>query len=877
MEDIKNDIATAFKNLAYRWCSDKVTDWSSLAGDIWAEIELYLDKALPAEAILAELSPTDLLVFHAQMETELSKDKDQGGVPKFLRDIVSISLNLTKIDNIRDNVFDIKRHFADYYKQIRIEHAQYDYRIQIDELYVNRDLVDWQSRSHVGSSETFSNSYRPRIVVTGDPGVGKSTFTEHLIWTLAHKDIVSDLAPLVINCREYAAARDASIFSVIRDKLASTLHLRYTDQDIEDILTLGRAFLIIDGVDEILDLSRRRDLIRTVEVLGNRFPLCPIVATTRNIGYSQAKFDSAHFRRYELRPFTENQIEEYVRRWFKLTERPEADVDRFLLELESIPDLRSNPLMLSLLCILYRARGYIPRNRRQIYSQCADLLFNRWDRMRHIEQPYDHQHYGDELMQEIASWFYNSQSAQAGLEEQQIHKVIAMFLIDTAAVPRTEAEKRASTFLDFCADRAWLLGSIGSNNRGQRVFVFTHRTFMEFFAAESLVRSSDMDKVVSEVAKNYDRDASSVLPDLIVQSAEVHRKGGARDIISGLFGLDRTLGNKNTGKYLPLCLRIINLSPVNPRLMEEIFERVFRLWASKEPSETGASIQAVLGMYRDPRHKFMECLNANSECIRGLECTEHSAHPMIQFLIRWAHQYQSNAISAYGDEWDAFVAENIEATLTHLAKVQDTALRHMLIEEGYLHPKKVNFNDLVTAAFNDAVPGFALRGLYRIVTGRPRLDDIATVHQLANYASKGNKAVIELADRLAEAVGNDPYPNSYAWTRAAVDSSYIADVETLILWIACVTYEAKGLHTSFNDLSRSFLNIDYQSIFNTRDYYLDKRSVLRVGLLSDERDERAAQTPLKQDIIEAMATSWPNWFIKWCLGRYSLVRESRAD
>ena len=869
MEEIQEDIGTAFAKLAQQWCTEKEADWSSLAGEIWSEVDLYMGEALPASAVLSALSPTDLLNFRELMGVDISKEKAKAGAPKFLRDLVSLSLDLTRLDSIQNNVSDIKRHFAEYYNQIRLEHAQHDYRIQIDELYVHRDLVDWESRNSVDSSKIFSNAYHPHMVVTGDPGVGKSTFTEYLIWTLAQEDLTNNPAPLIISCREYAVTHDVSIFSVIREKLTATLHLRYTDQDIEDILALGRAFLIVDGVDEILDLGRRRELIRAVEMLTRRFPLCPIVATTRNIGYSQARFNSTRFRRYELRPFSESQIQEYVRRWFSLTTRADTDVDRFLVELESIPDLRSNPLMLSLLCILYRARGHIPRNRRQIYSQCADLLFNRWDRMRHIEQPYDHLHYGDELMQEVAIWFYNSQSAQAGLEEQQIRKVITLFLIDTAAVPKAAAEKRASAFLDFCADRAWLLGSAGTNSRGQRLFVFTHRTFMEFFAAESLARGSIISKIVSEVAKNYDRDASSVLPDLIVQSAEVHRKGGARDIIQGLFELDRTRAVKDTGHYLPLCLRIVNLSPVNPRLMEEIFQRVFRLWSNKTPSETRLSIVAALDMYRDPRNRFKESLTADSGCLRNGVCKEeHAIHPIALFLIRWSNLYHAGATLPYQDEWGAFVDENVRAILSYLVTVDNDALWHFMVKEGYLAPEGTGLDELVTTAFDDPVPGYVLESLCRVIQRRPEGEDLTMVRQLAQYAAKRRRVYYPSAEKLDLAASLTFQPASHGSPPTRISDSDTQDMYALALWVACVTYEVKAVFNTFHEISGNLLKIDYKRIFDTRDFYIDKR-----GISAPVRGEGVYQiSPLSKDEIEAIARDRPPWFAKWCYGRDSLIR-----
>lgn len=868
--DILEQIGDAFVKLSRGWCSNRDSDWSSLAGDIWAELERYLEQALPAQEIWAELDAVEAENFREYMIDFPGQKRASGGVPRFLRDLVNLSLDIERIGRIQNNVRDIQTYLAEYYQQMRIEHAQHDYRIQIEELYVDRDMLEWNGQRQIASSDIFSISYHPRIVVTGDPGVGKSTFTEYIIWTLCNQR--GSRTPLIVNCREYAISQDISIVAFLRDRLAATVHLRFTEEEIEDLLTLGRGFLIIDGIDEVLDLSRRRQLIRTVETLGHRFPLCPIIATTRNIGYSQAQFKSISFRRYELRPFTEQQVETYVRRWFSLTQRAEAEVDRFLTELESAPDLRSNPLMLSLLCVLYRARGYIPRNRRQIYSQCADLLFNRWDRMRHIEQPYDHQHYGDELMQEIASWFYNSQAAQAGLEEQQIRKVIALFLKDTAAVPSGAAEKRAAAFLDFCADRAWLLGSAGTNERGQRLFVFTHRTFMEFFAAESLVRSGDTDRIVSEVAKNFDRDASSVLPDLIVQSAEVHRRGGARDIINGLINKGRTLGNKKSGKYLPLCLRIINLSPVNPSLIDYLFKLTFDWWAIKSPAETRDSMTAVLDMYRDPRSRFMDLLRSEFTVARTdmkKSLTDDPIPATSRFLIRWAHLYLSNDTALYQEEWSRFVNEAISKILTYLRYDRSDALKHFLIDNGFLVAEPVAVEDVVVQAFGTFVPGYAIRSVNRLTDGQLRDHDTDVVHKLAREVRSHPTIQIKIALKIDLASNGQPVYNSRRPHSAKdASASLRKDLQDVFLWLACVIHETRSSISHFSEICEEHFGIPIYRIFATRDYYIERSGRPRDNKKPENpwRKEKLSSEELKQ-----VKQGLPLWLAGWCQAQRDIV------
>ncbi|MEJ1230500.1 MAG: hypothetical protein WDM88_07605 [Galbitalea sp.] len=183
-----------------------------------------------------------------------------------------------------------------------------------------------------------------------------------------------------------------------------------------------------------------------------------ILVTSRSIGYERAPLPSTTFRTFVLDQYVPGQATEYVSRWFTFIDRQDLIVE-FERESRTVADLKSNPLMLSLLCVLYRERGSIPRRRRDIYADCADLLFHTWDSHRHIDQPEELHANGDRIMQEIASWVYKSQAAQNGLPESVIQKSIGIYLRDVVGVEDGEARRRAGEFLEFCATRAWLLGA----------------------------------------------------------------------------------------------------------------------------------------------------------------------------------------------------------------------------------------------------------------------------------------------------------------------------------------------------------------------------------------------------------------------------------
>ena len=152
---------------------------------------------------------------------------------------------------------------------------------------------------------------------------------------------------------------------------------------IDRLLLTGRGIVIFDGLDELLDTSRRADVTARVERFCTEYPLAPVLVTSRQIGYDEARLDDQQFISYRLGGFTDDDVRSYVEKWFSHEEdaRP-GDAEAFLAESAGVPDLRANPLLLALMCILYRGEGSLPRDRASIYAACANLLFRRWDARR---------------------------------------------------------------------------------------------------------------------------------------------------------------------------------------------------------------------------------------------------------------------------------------------------------------------------------------------------------------------------------------------------------------------------------------------------------------------------------------------------------------
>jgi predicted NACHT family NTPase len=160
----------------------------------------------------------------------------------------------------------------------------------------------------------------------------------------------------------------------------------------EYLLRSGRAFIVFDGLDELLDTSFRQEITNNVEAFCRLYPAAPALVTSREVGYEQAPLDDKMFALFRLAPFNDQQVREYAQKWFDrdddyIREQRRQKAAAFISESSLVQDLRGNPLMLGLMCNLYRVEGYIPKNRPEVYGKCSIMLFERWDKVRDILIP----------------------------------------------------------------------------------------------------------------------------------------------------------------------------------------------------------------------------------------------------------------------------------------------------------------------------------------------------------------------------------------------------------------------------------------------------------------------------------------------------------
>jgi HEAT repeat protein len=342
-----------------------------------------------------------------------------------------------------------------------------------------------------------------RLVVLGDPGMGKTTLLRMEAARLAHEqrqkletgEVTVDeiIVPLLLRLPELARF-DSEIFDAVlvlirRDypNIPESVHLLLAEK-----LRGGKCVLLLDGLDETPRQLRNSLSAKISDRFGRNYP-CPVICTSRVVGYVSGFLAGA--REVEICPFREEQSRQFVRIWFRNTMQSEvqaadqsAQILRDLDANSQIAGLTRNPLILSLICSLY-AEGKLafPSRRTRIYAAALDCMLNEWRATREPQSP-ARVRSKLRLLEQLAWGF--AERGKDVFTGEELYEALED-LNGRSAPPSGHLQDSAENLMREFTEED---GVIQKLSRSDDAYVFVHRTFQEYLAAGYLKRSIEKDR-----------------------------------------------------------------------------------------------------------------------------------------------------------------------------------------------------------------------------------------------------------------------------------------------------------------------------------------------------------------------------------------------
>ena len=470
--------------------------------------------------------------------------------------------------------------------------------VPIEDLYVSPTISRYKRRGEPDSAISDLGGEVDRTVLLGDPGNGKSTASQVLAYRLAKEP--DSRIPFLIVLRDFASnGIKMSVIEHIEATLRTVYQVEPPAGVVEYLVEHGGAFVIFDGLDELLDTSHRVKVTEAVSLFCNRFPTTRTLVTSRKVGYWQAPMDESQFEVLELSGFDDEQVRSYVTKWFAQedlsAERAEDWTRSFLEESSQVRDLTATPLLLSLICIIYRGERSIPRNRPAVYERCATMLFDKWDSSRGIHAELQVGQLVDPAMKHLAYWLYAGDSAD-GVVESALVRETTSYLHERSFEDEHDARIAAQQFVEFCRGRAWVFSDAGTTPEGERLYKFTHRTFLEYFAAYHLSRTVDTPEALArKIAPRAARGEWDVVAQLAVQIADKHVDQGAIRIFDYLLNERRRRTLSKRAGVLGFLCRCLSFAQVSPAVVRQLTRQTANLVTANRTREHSAVVLEAFG------------------------------------------------------------------------------------------------------------------------------------------------------------------------------------------------------------------------------------------------------------------------------------------
>ncbi|MBI4878640.1 MAG: SUMF1/EgtB/PvdO family nonheme iron enzyme [Planctomycetes bacterium] len=247
-----------------------------------------------------------------------------------------------------------------------------------------------------------------RLLVEGDPGSGKTTTLKHVAMALvkAHRGegdaarcmgFAAGAVPVFVPLRDFwthlrsAKSHDPDCAARLLEYLEKQLDAHGGSAWLAAALEEGRAVLLLDGLDEVLDPALRTRAAAIIREFLQEHERCPFVVSSRPSGLQEGNrhaFQSVGLVHAQVQDLDEERVARFVRAWYRALianpDKAEAETQDLLHRIagkaaRTIRDFTRKPILLTALAVVHQTTARLPERKADLYEHCVRALTYLWD------------------------------------------------------------------------------------------------------------------------------------------------------------------------------------------------------------------------------------------------------------------------------------------------------------------------------------------------------------------------------------------------------------------------------------------------------------------------------------------------------------------
>jgi len=346
-------------------------------------------------------------------------------------------------------------------------------------------------------------------------------------------------------------------------------------------------------LDEVGAVEQRRIVANWIENQIKAYPECRFILSSRPQGFRDSQLQRVDV--LEVQPFSAEQVREFVENWYaaneimnsggvddmKVRERALNDANVLLQRLAVSAELSAlaiNPLLLTMVAMMHRYRGAVPRSRVELYAEICEVLLERWRQARGVQ---DNLTAAQKIivLRQLAAYATERNLRQISTEDASAIIATPLKRIGIAAHER-------ENFLYYLQETSGLL-----LEREAGHWTFVHHTFQEYLTAAQW-----------QVERNTPRDWDKLVRNswwygtLAMYAAQ----GDGSSIMDACL-------EANTVQSLTLAAECLDVAQeLDPELRQRAFEQLTEGMESNDPARRHIAAEVQLSRRLKLLHRIDE-------------------------------------------------------------------------------------------------------------------------------------------------------------------------------------------------------------------------------------------------------------------------------